>query len=132
MTIRGSCLCGKVSFEINGKVSDIGQCHCSKCRKATGTAHAATLVTAKRSFRWLLGESHVRTYATDTGYDTAFCNVCGSPVPKLRNGKVFMVPVGALDDDPGVRPVLHASVASKAPWFELYGDLPQHDERPLA
>jgi len=92
MTIRGSCLCGRVAFENNGKVSDIGQCHCSKCRKSTGAAHATTLVTAKDSFRWSSGETSIKTYETATGYNSAFCAECGSPAPKFRNGKVFMVP----------------------------------------
>ena len=122
-------MCGDIAFEIEGIVSDIGQCHCSRCRKSTGTAHATTLLTSTKSFRWLSGESLVRTHTIESGYDTAFCDHCGSPMPKFR-GKVYAVPVGSLNDDPRVKPVFHAFVGSKAPWFEIFDDLPQHEQRP--
>ena len=45
--IRGSCLCGAVAFEIEGEVTPIGMCHCSKCRKVSGVASNATLMVAR-------------------------------------------------------------------------------------
>lgn len=130
MTLHGSCLCGAVCFEINGRVSGIGQCHCSKCRKAFGAAHTTTLVTAKASFCWSSGEALIRTYITASGYDTAFCEACGSPVRKFRDGKVYFVPAGTLDDDPGVKPLFHAFVGYKAPWFEIDSNPPRYSGRP--
>ncbi len=97
--IRGSCLCGGARFEIDGKVSGIGQCHCSICRKASGVASNAALLTATRSFAWVSGEELAQTYERPSGWKTSFCRVCGSPLPQPHpSGKLFWVPAGSLDD----------------------------------
>ena len=128
--IRGSCLCGDVRFEIDGKVSGVGQCHCSLCRKASGTASNAVLLTAKRSFRWIAGEDLARTYRRPSGWSTTFCGVCGSSLPQLHpSGKVLWIPAGSLDDDPKARIEQHIFVGSKAPWDEIAGSAPQYEER---
>jgi hypothetical protein len=127
--IRGSCLCGGVRFEITGKVSGIGQCHCSLCRKASGTASNAVVLTATRSFRWVRGEDLAQKWERPIGRGSTFCRVCGSPLPGLHpSGKVFWVPAGLLDDDPGTRIEQHIFVGSKAPWEEIPGGVPQHEE----
>jgi hypothetical protein len=59
-----------------------------------------------------------------------FCSVCGSPVVNKPSYPEYGVPLGILDDDPGMRPELHCFAASKAPWFEISDDLPQHPEYP--
>lgn len=117
MVVRGSCLCGEVRFEIDGRVSPIGLCHCSKCRKATGTGAVCDLMTSARSLRFTQGEARVRHFMQPSGYRTAFCEQCGSPMPKpQRNGKLWWVPAGSLDDDPLVGIAAHIYVDSKAPW----------------
>jgi hypothetical protein len=127
--IRGSCLCGGVRFEITGKVSGIGQCHCSICRKASGTASNAALLTAARSLRWVAGEELAQEYVRPSGWRTQFCRHCGSPLPQLHpTGKVFWVPAGLLDDDPGGRVEQHIFIGSKAAWDEIAGDAPQYEE----
>ncbi len=127
--IRGSCLCGGVRFEINGRVSGIGQCHCSLCRKASGTASNAALLTSTRSFRWVQGEDLAQKWERPSGRGNTFCRVCGSPLPELHsNGKLFAVPAGMLDDDPGTRIEQHIFVGSKAPWEEIPEGPPQYEE----
>ena len=127
--IRGSCLCGGVRFEIDGKVSGIGQCHCSLCRKASGATSNAMLLTARRSFRWVEGEDLAATFQLSTGFRVTFCRTCGSPIPRSHpSGKLMAVPAGMLDDDPGTRVAQHIFVASKADWDEIAGDAPQYDE----
>jgi hypothetical protein len=127
--IRGSCLCSGLRFEIDGKVSGVGECHCSLCRKVSGTASNAVLITARRSLRWVQGEDLVQVYTRPTGWRTGFCRVCGSPAPLLHeNGKLFAVPAGSLDDDPGTRIEQHIFVGSKAGWDEIGGDARQFEE----
>jgi len=131
--IRGSCLCGGVRFEIEGRVSGIGQCHCSLCRKVSGSVGDATLLTAARSFRWTQGEELVQSWRRPSGFGSHFCRACGSPLPRLHaSGKLYAVPAGALDDDPGTGVVQHIFVASKAPWDAIGGDAPQYAEGPPA
>ena len=127
--LRGACLCGAVRYEIEGKVSGIGMCHCSVCRKASGAVSNAALVTAARSFRWVSGEDQLKSYSRPSGYTTTFCTSCGSPMPRRHeNGKVVMLPAGSLDDDPGTGVAQHIFVGSKAGWDEIAGDAPQYEE----
>ena len=61
--MRGSCLCGSVRIEIEGRVSPVGQCHCSLCRKASGVASNAVLLTSRKSLRWLSGEDGIARWS---------------------------------------------------------------------
>ena len=123
---RGSCLCGAVQFEIDGKTTDIGMCHCSKCRKVSGTASNATLMASRENFWWVSGEDALMKFAMEDGWGAWRCSVCGSPVPKLHpGGGAYWVPVGLLDSDPGVRIAGNIFVGSKAPWDEIGGEEPK-------
>lgn len=127
--VRGSCLCGGVRFSIDGRSSPIGACHCSKCRKVSGTGSITELMTAKKSLHFDEGEQLLRTYRQPSGYTVVFCERCGSHLPHLHpNGKVYWVPAGLLDDDPGVGVAMHIYVASKAPWDEIPEGAVQHAE----
>ncbi len=126
--IRGSCLCGGARFEIDGKVSGVGLCHCSVCRKRSGTTGNAALLTATRSFRWIAGEELAQVYERPSGFRSVFCRVCGSPLPVIHdNAKVVGIPAGTLDDDPGVRVEQHIFVGSKAGWDEITGTAQQYE-----
>lgn len=127
--IRGSCLCGAVLFEIDGRISPIGQSHCSKCRKASGTGSNAVFYTAIESLRTVAGEELVRSFERPDGWGSTFCGTCGAPLPRRHpNGKIWFVPAGALDDDPGVAVERHIYVGSKASWDVIGGDAQQFEE----
>lgn len=127
--LRGSCLCGDVRFEIVGKTSGIGMCHCSKCRKVSGVASNAVFFTARRSLRWTQGEGSVQRFELPGGWGQDRCKRCGSPLPQLHpSGKVYWVTAGLLDDDPGLRVEQHIFVGSKASWDEIAGDAPCYEE----
>ncbi|MCA9563908.1 MAG: GFA family protein, partial [Myxococcales bacterium] len=101
---KGSCLCGGVRFEIEGPHMLFQYCHCSRCRKGTGSAHASNLFAAPSNFRWISGEELVKVWELPTAkyFCKAFCSECGSAAPYLaKSGKAFVVPAGLLDDDPG-------------------------------
>jgi hypothetical protein len=133
--VRGSCLCGGVAYEIAGTVAGpIIDCHCSRCRKARGAAHAANVfVEDLTRFRWLRGEDLLGYYKVPEAerFAQTFCRTCGAKMPGVNRarGRVA-VPAGSLDDDPGAREELHIFVGSKAPWFEIVDDLPQYDGYP--
>lgn len=127
--LRGSCLCGGAAFEIDGRVSPIQTCHCSRCRKTSGSAFSAALLTAATSFRWLHGRELVQVFELPSGFLHAFCRVCSSPLPAPdERGKVVALPAGCLDDDPGTRVQRHTYVGSKAPWLEITDGIEQHEE----
>jgi hypothetical protein len=130
--VRGSCLCGGLAYEI-GSASPIANCHCSRCRKGRAAAHASNLFVDLPDFRWLRGEELVASYKVPEAerFTQCFCRTCGAKVPRVdaARGRVA-VPAGSLDDDPGRREELHIFVGSKAPWYEIADDLPQHETYP--
>ena len=126
--LRGSCLCGAIAFEIDGRVSPMECCHCSRCRRTSGSAFSAALITAARSFRFLRGEDLLTRFELASGFRHDFCRVCGAPMPAPGDEKVVPIPAGCLDDDPGTQPFRHAFVGSKAAWFEIDDALPRFDE----
>jgi len=124
--IRGSCLCGAVRFEVTGKPTDIGMCHCSKCRKVSGVASNANFMVGRDGLRWISGEDRLTRFRLPDGWGPWRCAVCGSPTPMLHpGGGAYWVPAGLLDSDPGVRVAGHIFVGSKAPWDEIAGGAPQ-------
>jgi hypothetical protein len=121
--IRGSCQCGGIRFEIDAVVA-ITHCHCSICRKLSGGAFASYAHVAADKFRFLSGEDLILSYESTPGSHRNFCRVCGSRAPgRTSYLKTVSIPAGLLDDDPGIRPVLHTFVGSKAPWVEITADL---------
>jgi hypothetical protein len=125
----GSCLCGEVRFELDGWTSDIGMCHCSKCRKVSGVASNAVLIVPRDGLEWLAGEDRIAKFELPDGWGTWRCATCGSPLPQLHpGGGAYWVPAGLLDSDPGVRVKGHIFVGSKAAWDEISGAAPQFVE----
>jgi hypothetical protein len=129
--IRGSCLCGGVRFEIDRAVGPFELCHCSRCRKASGSAFVAGLGVRVQDFRLLAGSELIRTYDAPIlehppAYRVTFCSRCGSPVPKPPDGATwFEIPAGTLDDDPGARPDRHIYVDRNGPWLPIDDPLPK-------
>ena len=124
----GSCLCGQVRFALDAPPQFINHCHCGMCRKAHGAAFGSFVHADGLAFRWLAGETLVERYESSPGTDRAFCRVCGSNLPVLEEeGTHVIIPAGTLDDDPGVKPIVHIHVASKAPWYPIEGGLPRFD-----
>ena len=129
--LRGSCLCGGVRYEISGALYDALNCHCSMCRKAQGAAFRSRARLRAADFRLLCGEELLTFFASSKGNYRGFCRVCGSPMlTKFDDPSILSLPLGALDDDPGIRPRMHVFVNSKAPWFAITDDLPQFAELP--
>ncbi|MBW2274442.1 MAG: GFA family protein [Deltaproteobacteria bacterium] len=130
MAISGSCLCAAVSYEIEGTLSDAGHCHCTMCRKGHGAAFASYASVDPDRFRWVSGSDAVARFESSAGEDRLFCRICGSTLGGMSRGRVTSITLGSVDDDPGVRPLSHIFVGSKASWHEITDDLPQFEEWP--
>ncbi|MGI9328945.1 MAG: GFA family protein [Pseudomonadales bacterium] len=127
--VNGSCLCKEVRFSVDGNISDIGHCHCSKCRKVSGVNSNGVVLAAAKRFKWESGKDLVRRYEMADGWGSAFCGQCGCPVPMpMPNGKLVWIPIGSLDEHPTLKVVEHIYVESKAPWEVIGDDAPQHKE----
>ncbi len=127
MTVKGSCLCGGVRYEVDGPFGRVVNCHCSMCRKATGAAFRTRAAVPAAGFRWATGEALVSRYESSPGETRTFCRVCGATLATFfgdHTDEIWLA-LGTLDDDPGVRPSAHVFVDSKAPWFEIADALPR-------
>jgi hypothetical protein len=130
--IQGSCQCRGIRFEIRGPLTGALNCHCSMCRKLQGSAFRSRAGVRASDFHFISGEDLVTFYESSPGTRRGFCRVCGSPIASWFDFDPLHLglPLGGLDDDPGVRPAMHVFVADKAPWFTITDDLPQFPERP--
>jgi hypothetical protein len=131
-TYPGSCLCNAVRFEITGAFEGFFLCHCGRCRKNSGSAHAANLFSSTARIDWLSGADGVRTYAVpDTRHRRSFCLQCGSALPSLHmDDTLLVVPAGSLDGAAGIRPNAHIFSADRADWDNRLEDIPAFDAFP--
>ena len=131
--VLGSCLCGDVAFEIEGTPLRAFNCHCSRCRRGRSAAHATNLFYAAETLRWTRGDGNVAEYRVPEAkrFTVAFCRRCGGGLPYLSSElKGAVVPAGSLDSDPGMQPLAHIFVGSKADWFDITDRLTQYAEYP--
>ncbi len=127
----GSCLCNEVKYEIAGNMGIFQYCHCSRCRKFTGSAFASNLFVNPDDFKWTSGSEQVGRFEFEESkhFATCFCKACGSSLPWLaKSGQVVVVPAGTLDCDPDIKPIQNIFCGSSASWFENPADLPKFDE----
>lgn len=132
MIHAGACLCGRVAFEVDGDFDHFFLCHCERCRKDTGSAHAANLFSSTAALRWVKGQEHVRTFDFNaTGHIKSFCVHCGSALPNLQQaGELVVVPAGSLDTDVPIRPDGHIFCAHRSNWDDGFSDVPSFDTLP--
>jgi hypothetical protein len=127
--LKGSCLCGGVRYEINSELAAVTNCHCSLCRKTSGSAFASGATIPAESFRLITGQELLKEWESSPGYHRVFCGRCGSPILKKKDTdpEHLRFRPGTLDSDPGVKMSRHTHVDSKAPWVEITDGLPQSE-----
>lgn len=132
MALRGSCLCGRVGYEVAGEFRYVRNCHCANCRKAHGAAFATFGAIARESWRIVSGAESIARYQSSPEVSRALCRHCGSNLCSEVSSRADTVHfrLGTLDDDPGIKPSFHAYVARKAPWHDITDSLPQHPGLP--
>lgn len=129
-TLTGRCLCGAVEYAVADAFRYAMNCHCSQCRRATGSAFKPFGGIERDRLRVVRGADALATYGDPDTHD-AHCRVCGSLLYSVvRDGAYVHVTLGTLVDDPSIRPGMHIFVGSKAPWFTISDDLPQFPEFP--
>ena len=132
LSLRGSCLCGAVAFEVTGAPLWMAHCHCDRCRKVAGPFGTTVTVRAEH-FRWVRGESDVVRYTPPAPRNLIrrFCRHCGRYLgePDSREDG-FPIAASAFDDDPVVRGILHEYVAEKPSWVEICDEAEQYDGAP--
>jgi len=133
LDLKGSCLCGAVSYQIKGNGEKFYFCHCERCRKATGSAHASNLLFKFDSAEWLSGEELLKFFKVPEAgrFANIFCSNCGSRMPRINREQNFVVvPAGSLDSEPTLKPVARIFENSRAEWSKGSEGLHSFEEYP--
>ena len=130
--LKGSCLCNAIQYEIDGELGPIVMCHCSKCRKANGTAYATNAAFNKADFRFVTGADMTAEFESTPGVFRVFCRNCGSPLYSRRPAipDMLRLRIGTLDTPLEAKPSVHVYVGSKAEWDDICDSLPQFEALP--
>lgn len=126
-------MCGEISFELSGELPLIYQCHCSLCRKVSGSSSNSALIVKASNFKWCTGEHQIKSFSTNSGFKSEFCSQCGSPVPNISsNGDSYWVPAGLLSDPADTKVAAHVYVGCHANWDVgfLNDGIPQFETMP--
>jgi len=129
---KGECLCGSCRYIITGEKPEVMYlCHCSRCRKETGTIHGANAFFNNAQLLWEKGQGNITHFKLKgTRKQRAFCNTCGSPLPRLEGDSHVVLPVGTVDDDTFLEPTAHIYCASRSSWEDKVNDLKRFDALP--
>jgi len=130
-TIKGSCLCGAVKYQVGGEPKRFFHCHCTRCRKSTGTGHSSNLFIQPGVLKWLSGEEQIRTFKVPeaTRFTNNFCATCGSRLPRqAKDSDIVMIPAGSLDDAAPIKPQARIFSGSRANWSCAGDELPVYPE----
>ncbi len=126
--LTGKCLCGAVEYTVADEFLYALNCHCSNCRRATGSAFKPLAGIERGKLRVATGKADLLIFGDHDAHD-ARCKICGSLLYSVvRDGAFVHVAMGTLVDDPSIRPTMHIFVGSKAPWHTITDGLPQHEE----
>ena len=131
--LNGSCLCGAVRYEVTGEPKRFYHCHCSRCRKVTGTGHASNMFVQPGALKWLSGEEQVRTFKVPEAkrFTNSFCATCGSRVPRqAKDTDVVLIPAGSLDVAAPIGPQARIFFGSRASWSCTDDGMPVYPELP--
>ncbi len=127
----GGCLCGAVRFEVRGRLLDIINCHCSKCRRFNGNvgAYTATLrenlvIVKAEALKW-----YRSTQDETPNVYRGFCGECGSSLFwDPRNKPNICLAAGAIDPPTELKTGGHVWISQKGDYYEIADDLPQYEQ----
>lgn len=125
--LTGACACGAVRYEVPDDFQYAGYCHCSQCRRATGSAFKPFAGIELSRFRLIAEPGDLLRHGEGIDYDIR-CRHCGSLLYSVvREGLWVHVAMGTLLDAPSIAPREHIFAGSKAPWYQITDDLPQYE-----
>ena len=130
--ITGSCLCGQVRYQCKGRIQDCAYCHCSICRKLTGSAFAAYGTSDRSDFSWTDGASMLSKVQPTPSTTRYFCSGCGSFLlsEHILDPNEVYISLGTLDGQQDLSILYHQFTGSQAPWYQISDWLPQYAEWP--
>jgi hypothetical protein len=129
VTHSGSCLCGAVTFEVEGDLVGPDACHCTACRKQSGHVFVSTDVA--RSALSVTGEENVRWYQSSPKVRRGFCATCGSTLFWDPPGRDWTgIAMGAFDGPTHTRLHVHVHTREKGDYYDIADGVPQFETIP--
>jgi hypothetical protein len=128
--LTGRCACGALTYEVADEFVVAYNCHCSRCRAMTGSAFFPWGEIESEKWSLTNGEDSLRIDGDPKGSHAGYCRECFSLMYYTSYQGKIRVPYGTLIDAPSLKPMAHMFVGSKAAWYEILDDLPQHDMYP--
>ena len=125
----GSCLCGSVTYTVDGDLNDFGYCHCTSCRKASGTAYGANSGINRESVSYQDPNQQIKKYESSPGKFRVFCGNCGSPLYAYlaTTPHLIRIRLGSLDTPFNKTVKAHTFVSDKASWETIEDTVPQFE-----
>ena len=129
--MKGSCLCGSMTYEVSRLAGPIVHCHCRTCRKAHAAAFTSTARVEQADFRWLSGQENLGSFESSPGKFRHFCMKCGTHlIAELPTQSQVILRVATLDEDPGGKPIARIWLSHEVAWLEHGSELPSFQEAP--
>ena len=132
-TLTGSCLCGALKYRVVGEPARFYHCHCSRCRKSTGTGHASNLFVKGGNLDWTGDTELIRRYRVPEAkrFMRTFCDTCGGPLPReLPEFGMVFIPAGTLNEEPNIKPQARIFQESRAAWSCSEEEIPGFSDYP--
>ncbi len=133
-TLTGSCLCGALHYSVSGEPARFVHCHCTRCRKATGTGHATNLFVQGSAIAWTGDVASIKAYKLPEAqrFTRTFCSQCGGPLPAaIPSMNLVFIPAGTLDVEPNIAPQARIFIESRAAWSCAGDDVPCFEAYPV-
>lgn len=126
--IKGSCLCGGITYEYDGELTEVAVCHCNQCKRAQGTPFATNAPIAFNKFKVLSGEQLLKSFYSSSNKRRVFCSNCGSPIFSQRSDMpdTIRLRVGTITEGKIPEPAYQAYCESKSEWFVLDDNKPTY------
>ncbi len=121
--IKGQCLCGGISYQYEGEITELAICHCYQCKKAQGTPFVTNAPIELKRFSILAGESLLKEFMASRNKRRVFCANCGSPLfsQRIDNPEMIRLRVGTITEGTIPKPDYHIHYDSKSEWFNQDG-----------
>jgi hypothetical protein len=129
--MKGSCLCGSIEFEINVDTLNAYQCHCSLCKKQSGSSSNSATLVERSNFRFNKGSHLIKSWVKASGFRSDFCTNCGSPVPNpVQALDMMWIPLGLLPMEVQPQSVIHLCTSTLSSWHLLAAHSQQFESLP--
>ncbi|WP_024610759.1 GFA family protein [Pseudoalteromonas sp. TB64] len=126
---KGSCLCGAVTFTVNGFNEKAANCHCTMCRKFHGAAYGTSVGVV--GLNWISGIDYLKEFIALNGTIRTFCYECGSSLGfRVKGTSLSEIELAIATFDSEIPVVIdaHIYIDNKASWCALQDELPKYNK----